>query len=80
MPIRTSEPPTPVTDGPVRYPSIKVKLTGGDGNAFTILGKVVRAIRNAGVPQAERDAFQEQATSGDYDHLLGVAQQWVDCR
>lgn len=80
MPIRTSEPPTPVTNGPVRYPGIKVQLTGGDGNAFTILGKVCRALRDAGVPQAERDRFNDEATSGDYTHLLGVAQKWVDCR
>jgi hypothetical protein len=61
----------------VKYPEIKVQLTGRDGNAFAILGAVGQAMRRAKVPQSEVDAFMEEAMSGDYDHLLGTAMRWV---
>lgn len=61
-----------------RYPSIQVRLSGEDGNAFAILGSVLGALRSAGVVQAERDAFVAEAQSGDYDHLLQTCMRWVD--
>lgn len=62
----------------IKYPDIEVQLTGGDGNAFMIMGKVRNALRKAGVEQKEITAFMEDACSGDYDHLLGVCMQWVN--
>jgi hypothetical protein len=62
----------------IKYPNIHVKLVGCDGNAFAILGKVSQAMRHAGVPQEDRDAFQKEATSGDYDNLLATCMKWVD--
>jgi hypothetical protein len=59
-------------------PRPKVKLIGEDGNAFMILGKVIRALRKAGYPQAEIDRYREAATSGTYDHLLATTMEWVD--
>ena len=53
-----------------KYPDITVPLTGTDGNAFAVLGKVSRALRQAGVSQAERDAFTQEETASDYDRLL----------
>ena len=64
-------------NGP-HYPTVKVKLTGGDGNAFAVLGKVSSALRTAGVSKEERDAFMSEARSGDYNNLLGTAMKWVD--
>ena len=61
-----------------KYPEIKVKLTGEDGNAFSILGRVTKALRNASVSKEEREMFHAEATSGDYDHLLATAMRWVD--
>jgi len=61
-----------------KYPDITVPLTEQDGNAYNILGKVLKALRQAGVSQAERDAFKQEATAGDYDHLLQVVMQWID--
>ncbi len=61
-----------------KYPHITVTLVGEDGNAFSILGRVSRALREAKVPDAERDAFREEATSGDYDHLLQTVMRWVE--
>lgn len=62
----------------VKYPEIEVKLVGRDGNAFAILGAVSAGLKQAGVPQAERDAFYAEATAGDYDHLLRTACSWVE--
>ncbi len=64
----------------VRFPKVKVKLVGEDGNAFAILGRCRTAARNAGVPQAEINAFFEEAQSGDYDNLLRTCMKWFDCR
>lgn len=54
-----------------------VKLVGEDGNAFAILGKVKRALVKAGM-QEEAKAFMEEATAGDYNHLLACVQKYVD--
>lgn len=55
-----------------------VKLIGTDGNAFAVLGNAMRALREAGWSQEERDAFRAEATSGDYDHLLGTVMKYLD--
>ena len=62
----------------IKYPEINVQLTGRDGNAWSILGAVANALRDGGVSAAEVDEFHEEAMSGDYDHLLQTACQWVD--
>lgn len=62
----------------VRFPHIRVQLTGQDGNAFFILGRVMEAMRRAGVEKSVRDEYHAAATSGDYGHLLMVTMQWVD--
>jgi hypothetical protein len=61
----------------IKYPEIKVTLTGTDGNAFAIMGAVQKALRKAGVPQTELDAYYIESTSGDYDELLQTAMRWV---
>lgn len=60
----------------VRYPGVRVKLIGRDGNAYSILGACSRAARQAGVSDAEVKGFLAEATSGDYDHLLQTAVKW----
>jgi hypothetical protein len=61
-----------------KYPDITVPLTGTDGNAYAILGKVTQALRQADITQPERDAFLAEATAGNYDELLQTVMQWVD--
>jgi len=61
-----------------KYPEIKVRLVGEDGNAFAILGRVSGAMRKAGVSKEERDQFFAEAMSGDYDHLLQTCMKWVN--
>jgi len=60
-----------------KYPDIKVKLTGEDGNAFSILGRVTKALRNARVPVEERKKFQAEATATDYNNVLQTVMKWV---
>ena len=62
----------------MKYPDIHVKLSGRDGNAFFILGTVLRALKQAKVPKEETDAFITEAKSGDYNHLLKTVCEWVD--
>lgn len=60
-----------------KYPHVKVKLSGRDGNAMMIIGRVNAKLREAGVPKDEVDAFTKEATSGDYDHLLQTVMKTV---
>lgn len=62
----------------VKYPDIEVELLGQDGNAFAILGAVKKALKRAGVPQTEIDAYMAEAMAGDYDHLLQTTMRWVE--
>ena len=61
----------------VKYPEIFVQLTGLDGNAFSIMGRVMDALKKAEVSQEEIDEYYAQSTSGDYDNLLRTAAEWV---
>jgi Domain of unknown function (DUF4314) len=71
-PARLEDPTQP------RYPEVQVQLSGQDGNAFAILGRTTAALRAAGVPQEDIDAYVAEATSGDYDHLLHTTMAWVN--
>lgn len=62
----------------VKYPEVKkVKLIGEDGNAFAILGRVMMAMKRAGLSKEVQDAYYAEATSGDYNHLLATTMKWV---
>lgn len=65
----THECPTPLTDA-------VVQLTGEDGNAFSILGRVRRAILNSNRPDLA-EQFVIEATSGEYYHLLATCLRYV---
>jgi hypothetical protein len=60
-----------------KYP-VTVKLVGEDGNAFAIMAKVSRALRNAGATRDEVNQYMDESMSGDYDNLLRVAMTWVE--
>lgn len=61
-----------------KYPHIEVELSGQDGNAFFIIGRVVSALRRAGVPADEVQSFQIEAMSGDYDNVLRTVMATVE--
>lgn len=68
----------PQAEEPKRLRLAKVKLTGKDGNAFAILAECRKAMRAAGQPKQAIDAFVVEAMSGDYDHLLKTAEEWLE--
>ncbi len=61
-----------------KYPQVKVKLSGKDGNAFNLMGLCLKAAKKAKVEKTETDEFLKEAMSGDYDHLLQTCMKWFD--
>ena len=57
-----------------KFPDVTVQLTGEDGNAAAIVGRVSGALRRAG---HDPGPYVVEATSGDYDHLLQITMRWV---
>ena len=63
----------------VKYPEVSLELVGQDGNAFSILGRAQKAARRAGLSREVIEKFMAEATSGDYNHLLGTTMEWFSC-
>lgn len=57
---------------------IEVPLTGTDGNAFAIMGAVIRAMKEAGVAKEIVEIYKDEAMASDYDNLLRVTMRYVD--
>ena len=66
-----------VWHGKPKYPEVTVQLIGQDGNAFAVMGAVVKALRAAKITKEERDTFMQEATKGDYNELLTTCMRWV---
>lgn len=62
----------------VKFPNVEAELIGRDGNAFFILGTVQRALKGGGATPEQIKEFMDDATSGDYDHLLQTVTAWVN--
>jgi len=62
--------------GPITKPT--VKLTGQDGNAYSIMGRIKQALKRAGADKEYIDKYLKEATAGDYDNLLVVSMQYAD--
>lgn len=58
--------------------NVPVQLSGEDGNAFAVIGRVHRVLREAGATPAEMKEFMDEALSGNYDHVLQTCMAWVD--
>lgn len=55
----------------------KCKLVGTDGNSFAIIGAVSSCLKKNGQRHLVKQ-FIDEATSGDYNHLLATAMKYVD--
>ena len=55
----------------------KVKLSNEDGNAFAIMARIRKALREC-VQEDKVDDFLKEATSGDYDHLIETCFKYAD--
>lgn len=58
--------------------NVKVKLTGHDGNAMAVIGRVRKELRASGISAEEITAFTEEALFGDYSHLLNTCMKYVE--
>ena len=57
---------------------VKCQLTGEDGNAFASMGRVKKALKQAGASTADISDYMTHAMSGDYDNLLCVSVTALD--
>lgn len=55
----------------------KYSLIGQDGNAFFLMGYTANALKQTGHKDLV-STMHEEATSGDYYHLIGVCQKYID--
>ena len=56
----------------------KFKMVGLDGNAFFILGRFQQGAKKAGWTAEQIKTVMDEATSGDYDHLLATMMEYTD--
>ena len=64
----------------IKYPHVYVATAGEDHSIFKLLDRVIAGLQAGGVPQAEVDAFFQEASSGDHDHALRVIAYTVQVR
>jgi len=62
----------------VKYPNVKVKLVGHDGNAFAILDRVRKAMRKAGCTSDQIKEFVDEATNSDYSNVLATCTKYFE--
>jgi hypothetical protein len=55
-----------------------VKLSGEDGNIFSIMARVARALKAAGQPDNAKKMQTEVMQSGSYDEALQVVMKYVE--
>jgi hypothetical protein len=57
---------------------MKYDLVGVDGNAFSVMGYVLKAMKECGMSKEEQSDYQTKAMSGDYNNLLAVSVEMID--
>jgi len=60
-----------------RYPHVRVRLTGGDGNAHILIGKVAVVLRREVGGEAVNAFTSAAYDCGSYEELLGLIQRTV---
>ena len=56
----------------------KYTLVGVDGNAFFIMGYVLKCMRKEKKSQEEVDTYLADAKSSNYDHLVAVSAKMIE--
>jgi len=67
----TNEKKEPITDE-----TVVVEMRGPSGNAWAVMGAVAKALRENGRGDLVAE-YQKRATSGDYENLLKVSEEYV---
>lgn len=61
------------------YPEIHLPMIDENGNAFAILNRAMRLMREHEIDKSEIDQFQAEATADGCDHLLQTCMRWFNC-
>jgi hypothetical protein len=62
----------------IKHPTVYVDLYDVDGNAYAIMGAVIKEMKREGVSKEARDAYFKEATKGTYAELLATTMEWVN--
>lgn len=62
----------------IKYPHIRVKLIGTDGNAMAVISRARLALRSAGVPDPTIREYTHEAMEGGYNNVLQTTMRWVN--
>ena len=57
---------------------MKYDLVGIDGNAFSVMVYVLKAMKECGCNKVDQAIYVEKAKSGDYNHLLCVSMKVIE--
>ena len=60
-----------------KYPEIVIKVSDQDDIALAIVGRVMLALKRAGVSNDQLRHFMREARSRDSDQLLATCRRWV---
>lgn len=58
----------------------RCKLVGEDGNVFNVIGRVRRALRDAGQGERAREFVERAFRCGSYDEVLQLVLEYVEVR
>ncbi|OMI07732.1 hypothetical protein BVL54_19760 [Bacillus paralicheniformis] len=56
---------------------IVVKLSGEDGDAYTLMSIVLKELHKHGASMQDLEEFRLQCMAGDFDHTLKTIMRWV---
>ena len=62
----------------IKFPEVRVMLSGQDGSVLGVVGPVIKAMRRGGVAPRDIDNYQAAALSDDYEHALSVTIETVE--
>ena len=57
---------------------MRYDLVGVDGNAFSVMDYVLKAMKECKMSKGEQLYYQIKATSSDYNNLLAVSIEMID--
>ena len=60
-----------------KFPEVHVQLIGTSSHALAIVSRVKKALKKNGAPSDVIDVFCDEALSGNYDHVIQTAMDWV---
>ncbi|WP_282795765.1 hypothetical protein [Streptomyces sp. CC224B] len=61
-----------------QHPDVKVQLSGEDGNVYSVIGRIQRALRQAGRGEAATEFVAAARSAGSYDEVIQLAMRTVD--